>query len=368
MQTKKENKKIRIGITHGDYNGIAYELILKSLLDKRILEFFIPVIYGSTKLASYYRKTLKMPELSYNIIQNARQAKANKPNLINIVNEEIKVEMGRIDKKAGEIALLSLDKAVQDLKDGNIDALVTAPIHKESIHSEKFNFPGHTEYLTDKCQSKTEGTLMIMVNNNLRIAMATGHIPLAEVSKTITEDLLIKKLSLFEDSLKKDFGIRKPKIAVLGINPHAGDRGIIGEEDSKLIRPTIKSLQDKGMNVFGPYPSDGMFGSGNFKKFDGILAMYHDQGMLPFKVIAFDNGVNYTAGLPIVRTSPAHGTAFDIVGKNLAHIESFRNALYLAVEIYNNRQVGLEEKIEVKKEPNKKKPSPPPKKKDVIKK
>ncbi len=358
---KKENKKIKIGITHGDYNGIGYELILKSLLDKRILEFFIPVIYGSTKLASYYRKTLRMPELSYNIIPDAKQAKANKPNLINIVNEEIKVEMGKIDKKAGEIAFLSLEKAVADLQDGKIDALVTAPIHKESIHSEKFSFPGHTEYLTHKCHSKKEGTLMIMVNNNLRIAMATGHIPLAEVSKTITEELLIQKLSLFEDSLKKDFGIRKPKIAVLGINPHAGDRGIIGEEDSKLLRPTIKSLQEKGMNVYGPYPSDGMFGAGNYKKFDGILAMYHDQGMLPFKVMAFDSGVNYTAGLPIVRTSPAHGTAFDIVGKNLAHIESFRNALYLAVDIYHNRHSDKEEVVVVKKEIPKKKTITPKK-------
>jgi 4-hydroxythreonine-4-phosphate dehydrogenase len=334
---QKKDKKVKIGITHGDYNGIGYELILKSFLDKRILGFFVPVIYGSSKLASYYRKTLKMPELSYNIIRDATQARANKPNLINITNEELKIEMGKIDEKAGEMAHLALEKAVEDLQAGKIDVLVTAPIHKQSIHSDKFDFPGHTEFLTKKCHVKTDGTLMIMLKDKLRIAMATGHIPIREIAETITEELLSRKLHLFEHSLQKDFGIQKPKIAVLGLNPHAGDQGVIGDEDSKLIRPTIKKLQDEGMHVFGPYPSDGLFGSGKYTEFDGILAMYHDQGMLPFKLLAFDDGVNYTAGLPIVRTSPAHGTAFDIVGKNKADIQSFRNALYTALEIYHNR-------------------------------
>ncbi len=333
---QKKDRKIKIGITHGDFNGIGYELILKSFLDKRMLGFFIPVIYGSSKLASYYRKTLRMPELSYNIIRDPSQARANKPNLINISNQELKVEMGKVDKTAGEMARLALEKAVADLQSGKIDALVTAPIHKESIHSDKFDFPGHTEFFAKKCHPK-EGTLMIMLKDKLRIAMMTGHTPLKEVPAMITEEKLIKKLRLFEHSLKTDFAIQKPKIAVLGLNPHAGDQGVIGTEEQTIIRPTVKKLQEQGLHIFGPYPADGLFGSENYQKFDGIMAMYHDQGMLPFKVLAFDEGVNFTAGLPIVRTSPAHGTAFDIVGKNKANIQSFKNALFAAVEIYLNR-------------------------------
>lgn len=329
-------KKIKVGVTHGDFNSISYELILKCFNDKRMLDLVTPVVYGSSKVLSYYRKTLKMTDVDYHIIKAPEFAKANKPNLINIYENEVKIEMGKVDKKAGELAFMALEQAIKDLKNGKIDVLVTAPINKTSIHSEQFHYPGHTEYLTDKLGGGDD-MLMLMVNENLRVAIFSGHVPLSEVFSHVTKENLIKKLSLFNRSLEQDFGIHKPKIAVLGLNPHSGDNGLIGDEELHIINPAISEANEQGITTFGPFPADGFFGSTKYREFDGIMALYHDQGMLPFKVMAFDSGVNYTAGLPFVRTSPAHGTAFDIVGRGMASVDSFRQAVYTAVDIFRNR-------------------------------
>lgn len=329
-------KPIKVGITHGDFNGISYEVIIKTFLDKRILELFTPVIYGSSKVASYYRKTLDLGDVNFNLVKKADYANTKRINIINCFNNEVKIEIGKSSEIAGEVAFYALEKAIDDLKWNKIDVLVTAPINKKNIQSEKFNFKGHTDYLASKFE--TDDHLMIMVSENLRIGILTGHIPLKDVSKSITEDLLLKKIRVMNNSLRMDFNIRKPRIAILGINPHAGDQGLIGSEEEEIIKPAILKANEEGILTFGPYPSDGIFGSANYRNFDGILAMYHDQGMLPFKTFAFDSGVNFTAGLPIVRTSPAHGTAFDIAGKNIASPQSFRQAIYLALDIHKNRK------------------------------
>jgi 4-hydroxythreonine-4-phosphate dehydrogenase len=334
---KEKSTKIKVGITHGDFNGISYEVIIKTFKDNRILDFFTPVIYGSSKIASYYRKTLNMPDVNFNLIKRADMANPKRANIINCYDQEVKIEIGKLTDIAGELAYLALEKSISDIDKGSIDIIVTAPINKVNIQSEKFNFAGHTGYFADKY--KVENHLMLMVSNKLRIGIITGHIPLKDVPEAITEEKVLANIKVMQETLQMDFAIPKPRIAVLGLNPHAGDGGLIGSEDRDIIGPAISEAKKEGILAFGPYPSDGFFGSSNYTKFDGILAMYHDQGMLPFKTYAFDNGVNFTAGLPIIRTSPAHGTAFDIAGKNIASAQSFKEAIYLAIELHKNRKI-----------------------------
>ena len=327
--------KIVVGISHGDINGISYEVIIKSLMDNRIFDFCIPVVYGSAKVAAYHRKALNIVNFSFNNIKSAGDANVKRANIINCLDDNVRVELGKSTNIAGESSLISLENAVKDLKDGKIDVLVTAPINKDNVQSDKFNFPGHTEYLTK--ESKSKESLMLMVSENLKVGVVTTHLPLSKVSEAITEDAILSKLRIMNKSLIQDFRIRKPKIAVLGLNPHAGDNGLLGTEEIDIIIPALKKAKEEGILALGPYPADGFFGSDNFKKFDAILAMYHDQGLTPFKALAFNSGVNYTAGLDFVRTSPGHGTAYEIVGLGQASEISFRNAIYLACDIYRNR-------------------------------
>lgn len=333
--------KIIIGITHGDINGIGYEVILKSLNDNRIFDMFIPVIYGSSKLMGFHKKLLDLRAVNPNVINSAEQAIAKRINLINCVDDNIKVEIGQSTQEAGQAALAALEKATKDLKKGSIHALVTAPINKNNIQSDTFNFPGHTEYLEEKF-GENSSSLMMLVSDSIRIAVVTGHVPINEVSEKITEELIVKKLSILNESLQKDFTIIRPRIAVLGLNPHAGDDGVIGDEEQRIIQPALRKAEEKGITCFGPYPADGFFGAETYKKFDAVLAMYHDQGLIPFKTIAMETGVNFTAGLPIVRTSPDHGTAYDLAGKNLASEISFQQALYLACDVFKNRKLNEE--------------------------
>ncbi|MCD4832619.1 MAG: 4-hydroxythreonine-4-phosphate dehydrogenase PdxA [Bacteroidales bacterium] len=327
--------KIVVGISHGDINGVSYEVIIKSLMDNRIFDFCIPVVYGSAKVAAYHRKALNIVNFSFNNIRSADEANVKRANIINCLDDNVRVELGKSTNIAGESSLISLENAVKDLKDGKIDVLVTAPINKDNVQSEKFNFPGHTEYLTKESESKE--SLMLMVSENLKVGVVTTHLPLSKVSEAITEEAILSKLKIMNKSLIQDFGIRKPKIAVLGLNPHAGDNGLLGTEEIDIIIPSLKKAKEEGILALGPYPADGFFGSDNFKKFDAILAMYHDQGLTPFKALAFNSGVNYTAGLDFVRTSPGHGTAYEIVGLGQASEISFRNAIYLACDIYKSR-------------------------------
>lgn len=339
-KTEYQEKKIKVGISHGDINGIGYEIIIKAFRDPRMMELFTPVVYGSSKVASYHRKAIKLNDFSFNIINSADQINTKKPNLINCCDKEVKIELGKSRKNAGELALKSLEEAVKGLKNNDIQILVTAPINKHNIQSDEFKFPGHTEYLAEKFESQTP--LMFLVCEGLRLGVVTGHIPLKDVASTLSTDLIMEKLRIMNESLKLDFGIRKPKIALLGLNPHAGDEGLLGEEDGEVILPAVQLAFDEDILAFGPYPADGFFGSQAYKNFDGVLAMYHDQGLIGFKTIAFHSGVNYTAGLPIVRTSPAHGTAYDIAGKNVSSPESFISAIYLGIEIYKNRLMNQE--------------------------
>jgi 4-hydroxythreonine-4-phosphate dehydrogenase len=331
-----ETKKLKIGITQGDINGIGYEIILKTLDDARILEFCTPIIYGSPKVAAYHRKNLEIT-LNLNLITNATEANEKRVNIINCNDDEIKVELARSTDEAGKAAYLALEKATQDLKSGAIDALVTAPINKKNIQSADFSFPGHTEYLEEKFGNKGEA-LMLMVNDFMRIAVVTGHIPITKVAQAITTEKIVEKIHQLNDALKQDFMLTKPRIAVLGLNPHAGDDGVIGDEEKTIILPAIEKALQEGIICVGPLPADGFFGASNFHHYDGILAMYHDQGLIPFKALSMDSGVNYTAGLSVVRTSPAHGTAYDKAGQNLANESSFREALYLACDVVRNRQ------------------------------
>ncbi|HNP19339.1 MAG TPA: 4-hydroxythreonine-4-phosphate dehydrogenase PdxA [Fulvivirga sp.] len=329
---EKDNPKI--GITIGDLNGIGPEVIIKALNDNRILKFFTPVVYGSTKVLSYYRKAFDMTDFNYAQFRDNRFHKG-KVNVVNCWEEMIEINVGKEIPEAGAAAFKALQKAVDHLKEGLIDAVVTAPINKNNTQSDEFKFPGHTEYFTECFGAKD--SLMLLANKDLKVGVVTGHIPLKEVSNKITKELIIKKLIIMENSLKNDFGLSKPRIAVLGLNPHAGEGGLLGEEDDQIIRPAVNEFKEKGKLVFGPFPADGFFGKGDYKKFDAVLAMYHDQGLIPFKTLAFENGVNFTAGLSIIRTSPDHGTAFDIAGKNLANEESMKEALFMAYDIYKNR-------------------------------
>jgi 4-hydroxythreonine-4-phosphate dehydrogenase len=328
--------RIVLGISHGDINSISYEVILKTLLDTRIYEVCTPILYGSAKVAAYHRKALNLPQQNLNLIKSAEEATHRKAYLINCINDEIRVELGKSTPMAGESSFAALQKAVSDLKEGKIDALITGPIDKHSIQSETFKFPGHTEYLTS--QFPGSESLMLMVNEVMKIGVVTGHYALKDVPGKITQELIIGKLKIMNKSLVEDFNIRKPRIAVFSLNPHAGDNGLLGNEEEKIISPAIKSARDQNILAFGPFSADGFFGAGTFSKFDGILAMYHDQGLIPFKALSYEGGVNFTAGLPIVRTSPAHGTAYEIAGKNEASENSFRQALYMACDILKNRE------------------------------
>jgi 4-hydroxythreonine-4-phosphate dehydrogenase len=334
-QPVEKEKRVRIGITHGDMNGISYEIIIKTLQDQRLMELYTLVVYGSSKVASYHRKVLNINDFNFNLVKKADQAHPRRPNIVNIHDEEIKIDLGKSTSIAGELALLSLEAACEDLQKNNIDAVVTGPINKKNIQSPGFAFPGHTEYLAQKFN--TENYLMLMINDVLRIGVVTGHIPLSKVSEALTEELILSKIQVMNQSLMRDFGIVKPRIAVLALNPHASDEGLIGTEEKTVIQPAIEKAYEQNILVFGPYPADGFFGAASFKNFDGVLAMYHDQGMVPFKLMSFDEGVNFTAGLPVIRTSPAHGTAYDLAGKNKAMPEAFRNAVYLAGDIFMHR-------------------------------
>ena len=328
-------QRVKVGITHGDLNGIGYEIIIKTFHDQRMLDSITPVIYGVSKVASYHRKVLNMNDFNFNLVKNAAAANPKRPNIINCYDQEVKIDLGKLTSIAGELAYEALEKACEDLQKSQIDVLVTAPINKKNIQSDKFHFPGHTEYLAEKFE--TQDFLMLMVSNNLRVGVVTTHIPLSQVSEQLTKDIILQKLRIMENSLKRDFNIARPRIALLGLNPHAGDNGLLGKEEEETIIPAISEAFDEGTLAYGPYAADGFFGSSTFNSFDGILAMYHDQGMIPFKAMSFESGVNYTAGLPFIRTSPAHGTAYEIAGKDQASPESMRAAIFMAADIYRNR-------------------------------
>lgn len=333
--------KLRIGISIGDINGIGLEVIIKTLADNRMLDFFTPIVYGNTKVASFHRKSIGINDFSFNVVNNPEQALDRKSNMINCWQEDVKISLGESNETGGKYAFLSLERATADLINKKIDALVTAPINKHNIQQKDFNFPGHTEYIQAKTAS--DEVLMFMVSDELKVGVVTGHIPVNEIAKNITKEAILSKLSVMNNSLKTDFWIQKPKIAVLGLNPHAGDNGLIGNEDQEIILPAIQEANELDIFAFGPYAADGFFAGDQYKNFDGVLAMYHDQGLIPFKQIAFHNGVNFTAGLPVIRTSPDHGTGYDIAGKNKASEESFREAIFLALKIikYRKEQVEL---------------------------
>jgi 4-phospho-D-threonate 3-dehydrogenase / 4-phospho-D-erythronate 3-dehydrogenase len=332
-------KKYKIGITVGDINGIGLEVILKTLSNKKILDFCIPIIYGSSKIVSFH-KNIVDNEIQFSPINNVSQAENGRINVLNIWQDTVQITMGELNENGGKYALLSIQAAVKDLKNGVIDGIVTAPIHKKAMEMAGFKHTGHTEYLTEEFGAKE--SLMLMVSEDLRIGLVTNHLPLGEVAKAITKEKIIEKVKIFSKTLIEDFGIEKPLIAVLGLNPHAGDGGVIGKEELSIIRPAVEACKALGINTYGPYPADGFFGSENFKKFDGILAMYHDQGLIPFKSLVFGQGINYTAGLNFVRTSPDHGTGFDIAGTNQANATSFRQALFLAIDVIRNRKTFAE--------------------------
>lgn len=331
-----EECKIKVGITHGDINGIGYEIIIKTLLDNRIMEMCTPVVYGSPKVAAYHRKALNINNFSFHNIKNIDEANPKKANIINCIDENARVELGKSTEIAGESSFLALEAAVKDLQDGKIDVLVTAPINKDNIQSEKFSFPGHTEYLANKFD--VSEYLMLMTSDIMKVGIVSGHVPISQVAAEVTEENILRKLRILNKSLITDFGVRKPRIAVLGLNPHAGDNGLLGKEEQEIIIPAIKKAREENIMAIGPFPTDGFFGTDAFKKYDAILAMYHDQGLTPFKAICFDEGVNYTAGLPIIRTSPDHGTAYEIAGEGKAVPDSFRQALYLACDVFKNRK------------------------------
>ncbi|HAS58888.1 MAG TPA: 4-hydroxythreonine-4-phosphate dehydrogenase PdxA [Algoriphagus sp.] len=330
-----------IGISIGDINGIGAEVTMKALQDNRTYKNFTPLIYGHGKALSYYRKLLSMEDFNFVQIRSLDEIQHKRVNVINAVEECPEIIPGVETQEAGKMALEALKMAVEDLKAGNIQALVTAPLNKNNINSEDLKFVGHTEFLTEAVGAKK--SLMFMVAEQLRVGLVTGHIPLSKVAQTVTGEKIKEKANLMLQSLEKDFSIAKPKIAILGLNPHAGEDGLLGEEEEKVIRPAINELKDQNKLVFGPYPSDGFFGMVHQSKFDGILAMYHDQGLIPFKSIAFSNGVNFTAGLPVIRTSPDHGTAYNIAGKNLADEGSMRAAIYLASDIIQYHESLVEE-------------------------
>ena len=331
----KGNKPV-LGITAGDINGIGLEVILKALAHRKILDMCTPVIYGSSKVISYHKNIVQLDDVTFVTQRSADRLATDRINVVNVGNDNVNITLGKPSDVGGTFAQQSLEAAVRDLKAGTIDAIVTAPIHKKSMQLAGFEHVGHTEYITKEFNAKD--SLMLLVADSLRVGLATSHIPLKEVAKSITKERLISKLRIFSETLRMDFGFERPNIAVLGLNPHAGEEGMLGDEEEKVIRPAVLECKKHGMLAYGPFPADGFFGSGQFRKFDGILAMYHDQGLIPFKALTFGNGVNYTAGLSIIRTSPDHGTAFDLAGKNEADPSSFLQAIFTAIDVYRNRK------------------------------
>ena len=337
-----QNKPV-IGISVGDYNGIGPEVVIKAIEDSRIQKYMTPVLYCNGKIIAYYRKQLDLSNFVYNQIRSIDEVHHRKFNVLDVdAEEEIEVTPGVGSEQSGKYAVASLARAVSDLKANKIDALCTAPLSKDLVQSKAFKFPGHTEYLT--AQAGVADSLMFLISQDLRVGVVTGHIPLKEVALAITKETLKSKVSIMLKSLKQDFGKKKPRIAVMGLNPHAGENGLLGQEEEQVITPVINEMKAKGHLVFGPFAADGFFGSGQFQQFDGILAMYHDQGLIPFKNMAFESGVNYTAGLPFIRTSPDHGTAFSLAGKGEADATSMRNALFMARDIVMARKENGSEK------------------------
>ncbi len=327
----------RIAITQGDTNGVGYELILKVLSDPAMLEICTPVVYGHAKAAIFHRRAIKLPQtVTFHSVPTAAEAQEGRVNFVNCSDEEIPVTFGQPTREAGAAALAALNRAADDMAAGRADALVTCPINKADIHGADFAFTGHTEYLQEKF-GLGGGSLMILFNNLMRVALATTHLPLSEVACAVTRQLVEEKAQLLCESLKRDFRLSAPRVAVLALNAHAGDNGLIGTEEREAITPAVQALSGGGMACYGPYPADGFFGAGLYRSFDGVLAMYHDQGLAPFKALDRGDGVNFTAGLSIVRTSPDHGTAYDIAGKGVASPDSFRNAIYAAIDISRNR-------------------------------
>lgn len=327
---------IKVGISQGDINGIGWEVILKTFSDPGMLEICQPVIFSSGKTLAAHRKALNAEEIPYQIIRDLDQVIPRKINVMSIYDEEVQMEIGKSTPNGGKYALRSLEAACDAIQNNKVDVLVTAPINKHNIQSDVFKFAGHTDYLQMRFGAG-KSALMLMCSDNLKVGLVTGHIPITNVASSISTDKIISKLQTLNKTLQEDFKIRKPKIAVLGLNPHAGDSGTIGTEDQQVVLPAVNKMKEDNLMVFGPYPADGFFGSGTYKKFDAVLAMYHDQGLVPFKTLSFADGVNFTAGLSIIRTSPDHGTAYDIAGKNLADPASFRKAVYMAIDIYNTR-------------------------------
>lgn len=334
------NEPIKVGITVGDINGIGVEVILKTLQDNRIYNDITPVIYGSSKVISYHKKALDYKDIPYQKIKDNTILEPKHLYIKNCWEEDVKINLGEETLDGGKYAIEALKQATEDLASNKIDVLVTSPINKNNVQGNDFNFPGHTEYLAKF--ANVDDVLMLMVADRIKVAVVTGHIPLKEVSKHLTKDKIKKALKLLSNSLKRDFAISNAKIAVLGLNPHAGEKGLLGKEENETISPAINEAKKDGILAFGPFSADGFFGSGNYIKYDAVLAMYHDQGLIPFKCLSFGEGVNYTAGLPIVRTSPDHGTAYNLVGKNEASENSFRNAIYTAVDIFKTRRIEKE--------------------------
>jgi 4-hydroxythreonine-4-phosphate dehydrogenase len=332
-----EKNKPKIGITIGDYNGVGVEVILKAFSDNRLFEYCTPVVYGSTKIIAYHKKALNIDTVNHQQLKPGNAPAAKLLNVINCINENVIINLGTASPQAGESALVALDAALKDLKDGTIDALVTAPLDKSLIKPKTGTFTGHTEYIAN--YFGVPETVMLLTCDFIKVGLVTNHIPVKEVATALTTKKILTKIEILNESLFKDFGIAKPKIAVLGLNPHAGDNGLLGSEEKEIIVPAIKKAQENGILAYGPYAADGLMGSGQYDKFDVVLAMYHDQGLVAFKSLCFGSGVNFTAGLPVVRTSPDHGTAFDIAGKDLALPDSFREAVFTAIDIVRNRKV-----------------------------
>ena len=332
----EQNERIRIGITQGDTNGVGYEVILKTFADPTIFELCTPIVYGNPRIATYHRKGMELTT-NFATVASAAEAQPDRLNMVVVDDQEVKIDMGQPSAEAGQQALKSLEWALKEYREGMIDVLVTAPINKHTIQSNHFHFPGHTEYIQAKVGEGSEA-LMILMNERIRVALVTTHLPLREVAQAITVDRVLDKLRILNRSLRRDFAISTPRIAVLALNPHAGDNGLLGTEEQEVIVPAIEQATAENIPAFGPYAADGFFGARAYEKFDAVLAMYHDQGLTAFKTLAMEDGVNYTAGLPIVRTSPDHGTAYDIAGQGRADENSFRQALYAAIDIWRNRR------------------------------
>jgi len=346
-------KKIKIGITIGDINGISPEVIIKALAHPSMTDYITPIIYGSSKAIAYHKNIVKDDNFNFVSVKHADNTAHNKINVFNVEDAPIEITLGKPNEEAGKLAMKALDQAVEDSKAGRIDALVTGPINKEAMKMAGFQYPGHTEYLTDRFGAPE--TVMTMVSDEIIISLASNHVAVSDISATLDKNKVIRKLKILTKSLKQDFGMEKPVIGVLGLNPHAGDGGVIGNEETDFIKPALIEAKNNGVLAAGPYPADGFFGSGDFRKVNAVLAMYHDQGLIPFKLITFGNGVNFTAGLPIVRTSPDHGTAYNIAGQNIASAESMRKAIFTAKDLYMNRKEYLESgKDPIKKAPKQK--------------